>query len=155
MENIIVKKISEIAKWHSNYEGNIKEIGTKTCNKTKYTSNAGIYGIAIKITDKYEKNKLFEQIKKLENYRCETKYENGKSIGENWYPLYWGKAKCLGSRLGQHLRKDKKNHSLHLCDKRYDFLCGFEISYGAILCESNKEIERNLKAKYPDVLKTF
>ena len=64
MENIIVKKISEIAKWHSNYEGNIKEIGTKTCNKTKYTSNAGIYGIAIKITDKYETILLASEIAK-------------------------------------------------------------------------------------------
>lgn len=106
----------------------------------------GVYGFAIKLEDN-EVDNFFEN-----RDNTNIKRVDWKTIGNRYYPLYWGKDINLGSRLHAHTKSQKDTYSIQLNNR--EFLKGKEIIFGAILCANKGEIEKRLKRRFPDVLMT-
>lgn len=121
--------------------------GTINCKLAK--DRGGVYGFAIRLENEEKKIEFFNQII---NSRKHNVFEVGewKSIGNNYYPLYWGKDSNLGFRLFEHMKKSKSSASIDLSDKIF---LGQDIIYGAILCKDNKIVEKNLHKDFKDLLR--
>lgn len=124
--------------------GKITKVGTNDCKLSE--DGGSVYGIAVRL----ENNEIEEFFKKHNEKKI--RYENWKSIGDNFYPLYWGKDKNIGSRLVAHTKSYDGTGSLQL-NKAVDFK-DRECIYGAVLCLKSAEIEKKLHSDYPDILKT-
>ena len=115
----------------------------------KMEERGGVYGIAIKLSKD-------EVVDFFNNFRDERKkkmqVKDWKSIGNNYYPLYWGKDINLGFRLFEHMKSSKSSWTIQLDKKVY--LKGKDLIYGAVLCSNSKENEKLLRQKFPDVYKT-
>lgn len=77
--------------------GEILKIGTKDCHLSE--DRGSVYGIAVAIEDEREKALIFQHL----NERS-IQLEQWNPIGDNFYPLYWGKDCNMGSRLKVHTK---------------------------------------------------
>lgn len=112
--------------------------------KCQLEERGGVYGFAIKLTR--------DQVKDFLNSHKENKVTTWKTIGNGFYPLYWGKDINLGFRLYSHTKSRKTTWTLQLNERNY-LICQ-DIIYGAILCSKPEEVEKQLRETYPDILKT-
>jgi len=124
--------------------GNINNPGLASCALSD--ERGSVYGIAVKLKD----SEIDDFLSKCD--KCQINVDTWKTIGNSYYPLYWGKDLNLGTRLNAHTKTYKSTGSLQL-NKRI-FLQNKEIIYGAIQCTNSEEIELQLRSLYPDVLKT-
>lgn len=129
--------------------GEIINCGTSDCQLSE--NRGAVYGVAVYLKPE-EKSPFFNSIKK--NLRNETKEQEWVSIGDNYYPLYWGKDKNMGVRLHAHTKTMRSTGTLQLNSNTMSFLKGKEIIYGAIPCANHAENENKLHKRYPDILKT-
>lgn len=124
--------------------GTVDNPGTDKCSLSE--GRGSVYGFAVKLTDG-EKEKLFEC--RDDKDLCIGEW---KSIGNNYYPLYWGKDINMGARLHSHTKSSKSTGTIQLNAR--EELENKEIIYGAMSCSGCKEIEDKLHKKYPDIYKT-
>lgn len=152
--NIIIEVLNKIIGTNriDFISGNILNVGTKEC--TLSNDRGSVYGVAIKFKDKETSQALFNFIKK-NNKSSVKKAMNStdwKTIGDNYYPLYWGKDINFGSRLYSHTKTLKSTGTIQLCQLKK--LNNHEIIYGAIPCINYSEMEKQIKTEYPDILIT-
>ena len=129
--------------------GEIQNCGTKHCKLSEI--RGAVYGIAIKL-ERSQKSSFFCDIE--EDLRNNTKEQEWISIGDDYYPLYWGKDKNMGLRLHAHTKTMKSTGTLQLNSNTMSFLKDKEIIYGAIPCMNYEKNEEKLHKRYPDILKT-
>ena len=91
--------------------GEILNPGTDECKLSE--ENGSVYGIAIKLITQEEKEEIFA----CRDYN-EMKIDDWKSIGADYYPLYWGKSLYLKSRLQDHTTKHRGKRSLQLNERK-------------------------------------
>ena len=86
MSNAVIRTIKRtIGKCSKNYlEGKI----TWASAKPYLEERGGVYGIAIKL-DKSEVESFFGDY--CDDRKKDLKFKDWKTIGNNYYPLYWGK----------------------------------------------------------------
>ena len=147
MPNAVVLAIKRtIGKCNKNYlEGKIDwENGIPQLEE-----RGGVYDIAIKL-DKSEVESFFGAY--CDDRKKDLKFKDWKTIGNNYYPLYWGKDINLGFRLFEHMKSSKYTWTIQLNKKPY--LIGKDLIYGAVLCSNLKDNEKLLREKYPDIYKT-
>lgn len=145
-DNQVVLILKECAGIHGvdSISGNITDVGTDECKLSD--ERGSVYGIAVKITDPEDVKKI---LKYTDNPR---KIKDWRTIGEDYYPLYWGIDVNLGSRLDAHTKSSDSTGTIQLNKK--DYLKDMEIIYGGILCNNRGAVEKKLREEYPDVLKT-
>lgn len=124
--------------------GEILNPGNDECCLTE--GRGSVYGIAIKLSLE-EKENFFEN-----NEKDDITVDNWISIGEDYYPLYWGKDINMGARLHSHTKTSESTGTIRL-NKRTE-LRGKTVIFGAVPCSNYAEIERRLRQKYPDIYKT-
>ena len=125
--------------------GEIKNCGTKECELTG--TRGSVYGVAIKLKGS-EKDDFFNN---LINKKKNIKKEKWVSIGEDFYPLYWGIDINMGSRLTAHINSYSGTGALQLNGIS---MGTFQIVYGAMPCLNREIHEKTLKKRFPDILKT-
>jgi hypothetical protein len=127
--------------------GEIVNAGNNNC---KLSGPFGsVYGIAIKLENEDAINDVW---KKTTKFRKKNAVQtNWKSLGDNYYPLYWGKDKALGSRLFAHTKSQKSTGTIQLNKIK---LQDYNIIYGAIQCINMETHEAKIHERYPDILKT-
>lgn len=126
--------------------GEIINCGTKDCLLAGI--RGAVYGIAIKLK-RDEVEIFFNKVNEKNDLTC----DNWKSIGDDFYPLYWGKDINMGIRLYSHTKTMKSTGTLQLNVVNKSFQ-GREIIYGAMPCINYEENEDKLHKRYPDILKT-
>lgn len=147
---MIINEVVEILKKYTGIDkidfisGEILNVGTANCKLSG--KNGSVYGIAIKLEDNEVENYFREFNEKGINH------EDWESIGNNFYPLYWGKDQNMGSRLYAHIKSPKGTGSLQLNNR--GGLENREIIYGAVPCLNSDKIEKLIRKNYPDILKT-
>lgn len=132
--------------------GTVNACGTKECILSD--ERGSVYGIAVELNEE-EKLILFKEINKSQHkgkFFPKLVIE-WKTIGDNYYPLYWGKDINMGVRLHAHTKEMKSTGTLQL--NNLNLLKGKNVIYGAIPCLEYDSIEKNLHNKFPDVLKTL
>lgn len=107
----------------------------------------GVYGIAIKLSTE-EVEDFFNKY----NEKKSVTFESWKSIGDNFYPLYWGKDSNLGFRLFDHTKCRDTTATIQL-NKR-DYLKDYTVIYGAIFCKNPSASENSLRTSNPDIFIT-
>lgn len=134
--------------------GKIEKISMKDCVLSE--SRGCVYGIAVELKDDNQKKEIFDRLHNKNNsISCnETAIEDWVSIGDNFYPLYWGKDTDMGHRLSAHIKTNKGNGALHLNNEKWSILKDNLVIYGAVPCLKDADNEKKLKEKYPDILKT-
>ena len=146
MKNNVVEILEKVV--GTNYlpfiSGEVKNPGTNDCALT--VGRGSVYGFAVKVGDG-QKSELFDRINKRG-----IKESEWKSIGDDYYPLYWGKDINMGARLHSHTKASKSTGTIQL--NRIPALIDQEIIYGAIPCSNSADIEKRLQQMYPYVLKT-
>ena len=125
--------------------GEIKNCGTKECKMSG--ERGAVYGVAIKLKES-EKDTFFDN---LNSKKKNIKKEKWVSIGESFYPLYWGIDINMGSRLNAHINSYSNTGALRLNNLSVG---KYEIIYGAIPCLNRAIHEKTLKKRFPDILKT-
>lgn len=145
--NVVIKVLNEFVGTDKIefISGKIENVGCDNCQLSE--SRGSVYGIAVKINSENEKQEIFKL-----NQKIGLEILKWKSIGCNYYPLYWGKDKSMGSRLDAHTKSPTGNGTIQLNKKTA--LKNKDIIYGAILCSNSENIERELHEAYPDILKT-
>lgn len=126
--------------------GSIKNCGTSDCKLSE--ERGSVYGIAVELSDD-EKKTFFDA---LVNKKKGIKAERWVSIGDNYYPLYWGIDINMGARLSAHIKDYIGTGALQLNIRS---LGSFKIIYGAIPCLNRAKHEKTLRNTYPDILKTI
>ncbi len=154
-ENQVIKVLSDIAKDNkvTYISGTIEDCGTNNCKLS--SERGGVYGIAVKLNTDEEKKELYNALNNDATHKTKKfpkSIDDWKTIGDDCYPLYWGKDQKLGSRLYDHTKKHSGKYTLQL--DSLGILKGKTVIYGAILCLNKKTVERKLHVEYPDVLKT-
>lgn len=124
--------------------GTIENPGTKDCKLSD--ERGSVYGVAVKLTSENEKKEVFKHCKK------EISIEEWKSIGDYYYPLYWGRDINMGARLFSHTKSSKSTGTIQL--NKHEELKNKDVIYGAMPCSNYKEIESKLHKEYPDIYKT-
>lgn len=150
MENVVVDTINLIggADIHFCLACNVTGCGTDKCSLSK--DKGGLYGFAIKLPDDKERERFFNEHnanKKMKHY------DDWKTIGDDYYPLYWGKDADLGFRLREHIKFQQSAPSIGLDLRPY--LKGKKIICGALFCYNRKRNEDKLHSAYPDIFKVF
>ncbi len=114
-------------------------------------SRGGVYGIAIKL-DKKRKKDFFQKY----NEKDIITFEEWKSIGDYYYPLYWGKDSNLGFRLFSHIHTRDSLGTLQLDSRQYlnQYFDKGKIIYGAVLCNKISCCETELRNTFPDIFIT-
>ena len=125
--------------------GEIQNCGTKNC--TMSGDRGSVYGVAIQLKG-IEKDTFFES---LQSKKQNVKKEKWITVGEDFYPLYWGIDKNMGSRLMAHINSYKSTGALQL---NVLSMGKYKIVYGAMPCLNREIHERTLKKRFPDILKT-
>ena len=148
MANIVVKTIKKVVKEdvRDYLEGEVSKCGTQGCVLSN--ERGGVYGFAIKLTEE-EKKDVFNE---FNGKKYAKTVEEWKTIGDDFYPLYWGKDINLGFRLREHTISNKSVRSIQLNEKV--FLRGKEVLYGAVICAKREDNEKKMREQYPDILKT-
>lgn len=126
--------------------GSILNCGTSDCALSD--ERGSVYGIAIELSDD-EKKTFFDA---LVNKKKGIKAERWVSIGDNYYPLYWGIDINMGARLSAHIKDYIGTGALQLNTRSME---DFKIIYGAIPCLNRAKHEKTLRNTYPDILKTI
>ena len=113
-----------------------------TCKLDK--KYGGVYGIAVRLSPSdtsafVTKNNL--------NHKNIKSISDWKSIGDDFYPLYWGKDSRLGSRIYAHLNKYKGTGAANLC--KHKELQGKEVIFGICICNDYEKGEKNLHRAFP------
>jgi hypothetical protein len=129
--------------------GTIVDIGKSSCVLSSETGS--VYGFAIKIEAEIDTFKTL--ISNVNSFKSEFEWNDWKSIGDNYYPLYWGKDINMRSRLYAHTKEMKSTGTLQL--NNLSCLESYEVIYGAIPCVDYENHEKEIKTKYPDILKTI
>ena len=125
--------------------GEILSPGKKECCLTK--GRGSVYGVAMKLSLE-EKDEFFNKHNEnLTGSSC-----NWISIGDDYYPLYWGKDINMGARLHSHTKASKSTGTIRL-NKRKE-LRGKTVIFGAVPCSNYTEIEKRLHQNYPCIYKT-
>lgn len=98
-KNVVIEKLEKIAGTNKVdfFSGKILNVGTEECELSNKTEIGSVYGIAINISNPSDKKQIFNCLKN--NNRKIEKIEDWKEIGDNFYPLYWGKDSYMGKRL--------------------------------------------------------
>ena len=145
-KNIVVETILKVVKndAHNYLYGEIENCGKDTC---KIYERGGVYGIAVKLS-KEEKRQFFE----IANQYNDKTVDEWLSLGDDFYPLYWGKDINLGFRLYEHTKNTATANTVQL-NKR-DYLVGKTVIYGAVFCKNRKINENKLRKLFPDILHT-
>lgn len=148
MANVIVKTILQTIGSDKKYflEGKIFYDNEGNC---KMQERGGVYGIAVKLEED-EVESFFNEHR--DERKKDLKYSDWKSIGNEYYPLYWGKDINLGFRLFEHMKSSKSTWTIQLNKKPY--LIGKDLIYGVVLCSNTKDNEKLIRKKYPDIFKT-
>ena len=83
-------------------------------------------------------------------------FEEWKSIGDYYYPLYWGKDSNLGFRLFSHIHTRDSLGTLQLDSRQYlnQYFDKGKIIYGAVLCNKISCCETELRNTFPDIFIT-
>ncbi|MBQ8689399.1 MAG: hypothetical protein IJ515_03445 [Clostridia bacterium] len=126
--------------------GSILNCGTSDCALSD--ERGSVYGIAIELSGD-EKQSFFDN---LANKKKGVTAKEWKSIGDNYYPLYWGIDINMGARLSAHIKDYLGTGALQLNARH---LGDFKIIYGAIPCLNRAKHEKTLRNTYPDILKTI
>ena len=126
--------------------GEILNCGTSECKLSE--ERGSVYGIAIELPED-KKQSFFDN---LANKKKGVKVEDWKSIGDNYYPLYWGIDINMGARLSAHVKDYIGTGALQLNNSSIGNL---KIIYGAVPCLNRAKHEKTLRDKYPDILKTI
>lgn len=155
-KNVVIKKLDEYSGTGKIgfISGEINNIGTNNCDFS-YDNWGSVYGIAVKITSNKVKLGIYDSITKIG--RKNDKIQNigdWNSIGESFYPLYWGADKYMGTRLKAHTKTIKGAGTLQLNQEELNVLQNIEVIYGVIPCTNYKNIEDQLHSSYPCILKT-
>lgn len=145
MSNQVVKCIKNTLR--SNIADSLSGTLSFNNDECNLEPRGGVYGIAIKLS-----SKEVESFFKNNNEKLTVKLENWKSIGNNFYPLYWGKDSNLGFRLFDHTKCRNTTATLQL-NKR-DSIKDHTVIYGAVFCKDPGVSEKELRKTYPDIFKT-
>ena len=115
----------------------------------------GVYGIAIKLEEN-DKEKFFRDHNEKNTGKDKIELKNWITLGEGYYPLYWGKDSNLGFRLFSHIHTRESTGTLQLDSRNYlqQYIKGNKIIYGAVLCCDISDCEVKLRNIYPDIFKT-
>jgi hypothetical protein len=116
-------------------------------NKCTLEERGGVYGIAIKLSTEKAKDFFDEH-----NEKKSLKFKDWKSIGNNYYPLYWGKDSNLGFRLFDHTKSRDSTATAQLDSRHY--LKSYTVIYGAMFCKDPKTSEKRLRTSKQDIFKT-
>ena len=129
--------------------GEILNVSTKKCRLSH--GRGSLYGIAIKLTDEEDKQLIFNSVD--EKSRRIKNIDDWKTIGNGFYPLYWGKDINMGMRLHSHTKTMPSTGTLQL-DAVSPAFKGHEIIYGALPCVNYEAQEKKLHSEYIDLMKT-
>lgn len=112
----------------------------------------GVYGIAVQLKEGESAEELYHKIEAANQNMSKTQAKDWKTIGDNFYPLYWGKDANLGFRLHDHASGGEKASTIRLATRG---LYGYVVIYGAVFCEKKEDCEKELHSEYPDILKNI
>lgn len=149
--NIIIKTIYEIIGkrrrdcMFGEYDVEKDKVGIKK------ETRGGVYGIAVKLNGGEDSKEFYKNVFKNGNAK-DLQGKEWKSIGEGYYPLYWGKDINLGFRLYEHAVGAKSSASARLATRG---LQGHSVIYGAVFCMDKEGCEKDLREEYPDILKSY
>ena len=119
---------------------------------TKLEEGRGsVYGLAVFIEKTEDLQKIYEDIP-LE-HKNSTKLDDWKSIGDNYYPLYWGRDINFGARLYSHTKTVASTGTIQI--DSINALKDKTIIYGAIPCINQAKHESRVRETYKDILKTI
>lgn len=131
--------------------------GTINYNQERLSlgSRGGVYGIAIKLEENEKKN-FFNNYNEKINGKNQVLLDKWVSLGDDYYPLYWGKDSNLGFRLFSHIHTRESTGTLQLDSRDYlqQYIKENKIIYGAVLCNDISGCEEKLRNAYPDIFKT-
>ena len=131
--------------------------GTINYNQEKLSlgSRGGVYGFAIKL-DKEERVKFFNNYNEKKTSKNKVLINKWMSLGDDYYPLYWGKDSNLGFRLFDHIHTRGSTGTLQLDSRVYlrQYIKENKIIYGAVLCNDISGCEKKLRSEYPDIFRT-
>ena len=115
----------------------------------------GVYGIAIKLEEN-EKENFFRNHNEKNTSKDNIELKNWITLGDGYYPLYWGKDSNLGFRLFSHIHTRESTGTLQLDSRDYlhNYIKANRIIYGAVLCSDISDCEAKLRDLYPDIFKT-
>ncbi len=151
MKNEIIKALESIANSDiissEDTCGFVKEPGTDSVTISEDIGT--IYGFAVRL-DKSEVEDFFNKYNQ-QNYI--TEYTEWKSIGNNFYPLYWGEAKEGVARVDSHLKAHTGKGSIQLNIRTE--LKNKEVIYGLIQVKNRLVNEDNIRKEYPDIYKNY
>ncbi len=113
----------------------------------------GVYGIAIKREEGESQEELYKFVHKSNGKFTKTKAKDWKALDaeQKYYPLYWGKDINLGYRLFAHTKSSESTGTVQLATRGLD---EHTVIFGAVFCANKEDNEKNLKDKYPVILKT-
>ena len=150
--NAVVKKLRQVVGRDNLWflSGTVNGCGTTECNLVG--ERGSVYGFAVKL-NKNEKNTVFNSIPSEHRSARLSKADEWKSVGGDYYPLYWGKDKNMGIRIYSHTKTMKQTGTIQL--NTIKGLEGRDVIYGAMPCLNQGEKEGVLHEKYPDLLKTI
>ena len=131
-------------------EGTVDRCGTPDCILSN--ERGGVYGFAIRLKTREDKKNFYNHIIERGRKRNNISLDEWNSIGNNYYPLYWGKDVNLGFRLYEHTKNSKTCASIALSEEEF---YGYEIIYGAVLCDNRDVYEGILHNDYKDLLRNL
>ena len=148
-KNQIIQKLEEIIGTDKIgfISGDIENPGTENCKLQ--TCRGSVYGIAIRLEGD-EITSFYDSIPI--KHKNNTKINHWISIGDKYYPLYWGKDINLGSRPYAHTKSMKSTGTLQLND--INELKGKKLIFGAMPCINYELHEKEIREQFPDILKT-
>lgn len=129
--------------------GDVLAPGTNDCSTSDDCGS--VYGFAIKINSLKHKKEVFDAAQKAQDIQDDLTLQKWHTIGDHFYPLYWGKDKYMGSRITAHTKEYKGTRSIQLNAKTY--LAGETIIFGVIQCSNCEKHESEIRNAYKDILK--
>ena len=122
--------------------GEILNPGMNDCRLSE--KHGSVYGIAVRLDTIDEKQDIFSKRDKKD-----MKIDEWISIGDNYYPLYWGESSYLGARLQDHTKEHCGKWTIQL-NERIE-LKNKQLIYATVLCSNAVDIEERLRKNYPDI----
>lgn len=145
LNKVVEILLKEVGTDHLQFiSGEISNPGEKGCGLTD--ERGSVYGIAVELLPKDKEDFL-----KNNNDKNVSK-EKWISIGDNYYPLYWGKDINMGARLHSHTKTSESTGTIYLNQR--SGLIKKNVIYGAVPCSNYADVEKRLHEKYPDIYKT-
>ena len=128
--------------------GSVENPGTSKTSISDDDDLGSIYGFAVQL----EKTEVEAFFNKSNEQKHAKEAKEWKSIGNNYYPLYWGKDKYGSKRVEEHLKFQEQTGSIHIETRKE--LTGKKVIYGLILVKNRKNNEKKVREEYPDIYKT-